>query len=101
MEIYKQVINDTDLVSITSFKELKLEFWKDYNKDELEKEIDEDAKFKLKVLKLLPDFDNLITIYEVKWNKPRKSFNLMEVEVIQNEFKKLYARRINAIMGDK
>lgn len=101
MEIYKQAINDTDLISIASFKELRFEFWKDDNKDVLEKEIDADTRLKLGVLDLLPAFDNLITIYEVKWNKPRKSFNLMEVEVIQNEFKKLYARRINAIMGDK
>lgn len=101
MEIYKQAINDADLISITSFKELRFEFWKDDNKDVLEKEIDADTRLKLGVLDLLPAFDNLITIYEVKWNKPRKSFNLMEVEVIQNEFKKLYARRINAIMGDK
>ena len=101
MEIYKQVINDVDLVSITSFKDLRLEFWKDYNKDELEKEIDEDAKFKLKVLKLLPDFDNLITIYEIKWNKSRKDFNIIEVDFIKNEFKKLYGRKINATMGEK
>jgi len=101
MEIYKQAINDTDLISITSFKDLKLEFWKDDNKDVLEKEIDADARLKLGVLELLPAFDNLITIYEIKWNKSRKNFNIMEVEVIKNEFKKQFAKRINAIMGDK
>ena len=101
MEIYKQVINDTDLVSITSFKELKLEFWKDDNKNILEKEIDADARLKLGVLELLPAFDNLLTIYEIKWNKSRKIFNIMEVDLIKNEFKKLYGRRMNAIMGEK
>ena len=101
MEIYKQVINDTDLVSLASFDELRFEFWKDDNKDTLEKETDADAKFKLKVLKLLPDFDNLITIYEIKWNKSRKDFNIIEVDFIKNEFKKLYGRKINATMGEK
>lgn len=101
MEKYKQVIKDTDLVSIASLNELRLEFWKDTNKEKLEKEIAADAKIKLGVLELLPDFDNLITIYEIKWNKSRKKFNIMEQDIITNEFKRMYGKRINAIMGDK
>ena len=100
MKIYKQSIQDTDLVSIASFKELRFDFYKGDNKKYLEKEIEEDNKLKKGILELLPDFDNIVTIYEIKWLKSRNDFNLFERETVTNEFKKLYAKKINMLMGD-
>ena len=65
------------------------------------REIDADKKLKLGVLDLLPDFDNLVTLYEIKWLKSRNDFNVIEQDIVTNEFKKLYAKRINKLMGDK
>ena len=101
MEIYKQVTKDTDVVNIASFQNLNFEFWKDENKKDLDIEIEADARLKLGVMELLPAFDNLITIYEIKWNKSRNDFNVMERDLVTNEFKKLYRKRIDKLMGEK
>ena len=101
MEIYKQVTKDTDIVNIASFQNLNFEFWKDENKKDLDIEIEADARLKLGVMELLPAFDNLITIYEIKWNKSRNDFNVMERDLVTNEFKKLYGKRIDKLMGEK
>ncbi|MBP3928469.1 MAG: hypothetical protein J6D47_02730 [Peptostreptococcaceae bacterium] len=101
MEIYKQVTKDTDVVNIASFQNLNFEFWKDENKKDLDREIEADARLKLGVMELLPVFDNLITIYEIKWNKSRNDFNVMERDLVTNEFKKLYGKRIDKLMGEK
>ena len=101
MEIYKQVTKDTDVVNIATFQNLNFEFWKDENKKDLDREIEADARLKLGVMELLPSFDNLITIYEIKWNKLRNDFNVMERDLVTNEFKKLYGNRINKLMGEK
>lgn len=100
MKIYKQSIQDTDLVSIASFKELRFDFYKGDNKKYLDEEIEEDNKLKKGIMELLPDFDNIVTIYEIKWLKSRNDFNLFERETVTNEFKKLYAKKINMLMGD-
>ena len=100
MIIYKQIIKDTDLVNIASFNELRFNFWKDDNKKYLEKEIEADTRLKISIMELLPDFDNLVTLYEIKWLKSRNDFNLLERETVTNEFKKLYAKKINTLMGD-
>ena len=101
MEIYKQVTKDTDVVNIASLENLNFEFWKDENKKDLDREIEADTRLKLGVMELLPAFDNLITIYEIKWNKSRNDFNVMERDLVTNEFKKLYGKRINKLMGEK
>ena len=101
MEIYKQVTKDTDVVNIASFQNLNFEFWKDENKKDLDREIEADTRLKLGVMELLPAFDNLITIYEIKWNKSRNDFNVMEGDLVTNEFKKLYGKRIDKLMGEK
>ena len=44
--------------------------------------------------------DYIVTIYEIKWLKSRNDFNLFERETVTNEFKKLYAKKINMLMGD-
>lgn len=101
MEIYKQVTKDTDVVNIASFQNLNFEFWKDENKKNLDKEIEADTRLKLGVMDLLPAFDNLIVIYELKWNKSRKDFNVMERDLVTKELKKLYGKRIDKLMGEK
>lgn len=101
METYKQVTKDTDVVNIASFQNLNFEFWKDENKKNLYREIEADARLKLGVMELLPAFDNLIVIYELKWNKSRNDFNVMERDLVTNEFKKLYGKRINKLTGEK
>ena len=101
MEIYKQVTKDTDVVNIASFQNLNFEFWKDENKKDLDREIEADTRLNLGVMELLPAFDNLITIYEIKWNKSRNDFNVMERDLVTNEFKKLYGKRINKLTGEK
>lgn len=101
MEIYKQVTKDTDVVNIATFQNLNFEFWKDENKKDLDREIEADTRLKLGVMELLPAFDNLITIYEIKWNKSRNDFNVMERDLVTNEFKKLYGKRIDKLMGEK
>ena len=101
MEIKKQVTKDIDVVNIATFQELNFSFWKDDNKKELEKEIEADTRIKAGIMDLLPDFDNLVTLYEIKWNKYRQDFNVIERDLITNEFKKLYAKRINKLMGEK
>lgn len=101
MKISKQVTKDTDIVNISNLDNLNFEFWKDENKKNLVREIEADKRLKLALLDLLPDFDNLISLYEIKWNKSRKDFNVMEQDTITNEFKKLYAKRIDRLMGDK
>ena len=101
MEIYKQVTKDTDVVNIATLENLNFEFWKDENKKDLDIEIEADARLKLGVMELLPAFDNLITIYEIKWNKSRNDFNVIERDLVTNEFKKLYGKRINKLLGEK
>ena len=101
MEIYKQVTKDIDVVNIASLQSLNFEFWKDENKKNLDREIEADTRLKLGVMELLPAFDNLITIYEMKWNKSRNDFNVMERDLVTNEFKKLYGKRIDKLMGEK
>ena len=101
MEIYKQVTKDTDVVNIATFQNLNFEFWKDENKKDLDREIEADTRLNLGVMELLPAFDNLITIYEIKWNKSRNDFNVMERDLVTNEFKKLYRKRIDKLMGEK
>ena len=101
MEIFKQVTKDTDIVNISNLDNLNFELWKYENKKNLIREIDADKKLKLGILDLLPDFDNLVTLYEIKWLKSRNDFNVIEQDIVTNEFKKLYAKRINKLMGDK
>ena len=99
MIICKQVIEDIDLVNIASFNELRFNFWKDDNKKYLDGEIEADNRLKISIMELLPDFDNLVTLYEIKWLKSRNDFNLLERDIVTNEFKKLYAKKINTLMG--
>ena len=101
MEISKQVAKDKDIVNISNLDNLNFELWKYENKKNLIREIDADKKLKLGILDLLPDFDNLVTLYEIKWLKSRNNFNIIEQDIVTNEFKKLYAKRINKLMGDK
>ena len=101
MEISKQVTKDKDIVNISNLDNLNFELWKYENKKNLIREIDADKKLKLGVLELLPNFDNLVTLYEIKWLKSRNDFNVIEQDIVTNEFKKLYAKRINKLMGDK
>ena len=101
MEISKQVTKDKDIVNISNLDNLNFELWKYENKKNLIREIDADKKLKLGILDLLPDFDNLVTLYEIKWLKSRNDFNVIEQDIVTNEFKKLYAKRINKLMGDK
>ena len=101
MGISKQVTKDKDIVNISNLDNLNFELWKYENKKNLIREIDADKKLKLGVLDLLPDFDNLVTLYEIKWLKSRNDFNVIEQDIVTNEFKKLYAKRINKLMGDK
>lgn len=101
MEIYKQVTKDTDVVNIATFQNLNFELWKDENKKDLDREIEADTRLNLGVMELLPAFDNLITIYEIKWNKSRNDFNVIERDLVTNEFKELYGKRINKLMGEK
>ena len=101
MEISKQVTKDKDIGNISNLDNLNFEFWKYENKKNLFREIDADKKLKLGILDLLPDFDNLVTLYEIKWLKSRNDFNVIEQDIVTNEFKKLYAKRINKLMGDK
>ena len=102
MEIYKQVTKDTDVVNIASFQNLNFEFWKDENKKDLDREIEADTRLNLGVMELLPAFDNLITIYEIKWNKSRNDFNVIERDLVIKEFHKLYGKKVNKLlMGEK
>ena len=101
MGISKQVTKDKDIVNISNLDNLNFELWKYENKKNLIREIDADKKLKLGILDLLPDFDNLVTLYEIKWLKSRNDFNVIEQDIVTNEFKKLYAKRINKLMGDK
>ena len=101
MGISKQVTRDKDIVNISNLDNLNFELWKYENKKNLIREIDADKKLKLGILDLLPDFDNLVTLYEIKWLKSRNNFNIIEQDIVTNEFKKLYAKRINKLMGDK
>ena len=101
MGISKQVTRDKDIVNISNLDNLNFELWKYENKKNLIREIDADKKLKLGILDLLPDFDNLVTLYEIKWLKSRNDFNVIEQDIVTNEFKKLYAKRINKLMGDK
>ena len=101
MGISKQVTKDKDIVNISNLDNLNFELWKYENKKNLIREIDADKKLKLGILDLLPDFDNLVTLYEIKWLKSRNNFNIIEQDIVTNEFKKLYAKRINKLMGDK
>ena len=101
MGISKQVTRDKDIVNISNLDNLNFELWKYENKKILIREIDADKKLKLGILDLLPDFDNLVTLYEIKWLKSRNDFNVIEQDIVTNEFKKLYAKRINKLMGDK
>ena len=101
MGISKQVTRDKDIVNISNLDNLNFELWKYENKKNLIREIDADKKIKLGILDLLPDFDNLVTLYEIKWLKSRNDFNVIEQDIVTNEFKKLYAKRINKLMGDK
>ena len=101
MEIYKQVTKDTDIVNIATLENLNFEFWKDENKKDLDNEIKADTRLNLGVMELLPAFDNLIVTYELKWNKSRNDFNVMERDLVTNEFKKLYGKRIDKLMGEK
>ena len=101
MGISKQVTKDKDIVNISNLDNLNFELWKYENKKNLIREIDADKKIKLGILDLLPDFDNLVTLYEIKWLKSRNDFNVIEQDIVTNEFKKLYAKRINKLMGDK
>ena len=101
MGISKQVTRDKDIVNISNLDNLNFELWKYENKKNLIREIDADKKLKLGILDLLPDFDNLVTLYEIKWLKSRNDFNIIEQDIVTNEFKKLYAKRINKLMGDK
>ena len=101
MEIYKQVTKDTDIVNIATLENLNFEFWKDENKKDLDNEIQADTRLNLGVMELLPAFDNLIVTYELKWNKSRNEFNVMERDLVTNEFKKLYGKRIDKLMGEK
>ena len=101
MGISKQVTKDKDIVNISNLDNLNFELWKYENKKNLIREIDADKKIKLGILDLLPDFDNLVTLYEIKWLKSRNDFNIIEQDIVTNEFKKLYAKRINKLMGDK
>ena len=101
MGISKQVTKDKDIVNISNLDNLNFELWKYENKKNLIREIDADKKLKLGILDLLPDFDNLVTLYEIKWLKSRNDFNIIEQDIVTNEFKKLYAKRINKLMGDK
>ena len=101
MEIRKQVTKDTDIVNIATLENLNFEFWKDENKKDLDNEIQADTRLNLSIMELLPAFDNLITIYEIKWNKSRNDFNVIEKDLVTNEFKKLYGKRIDKLMGEK
>ena len=101
MGISKQVTKEKDIVNISNLDNLNFELWKYENKKNLIREIDADKKLKLGILDLLPDFDNLVTLYEIKWLKSRNDFNVIEQDIVTNEFKKLYAKRINKLMGDK
>lgn len=101
MEIRKQVTKDTDVVNISTLGNLNFEFWKEENKRNLDKEIQADTRLNLGVMELLPAFDNLIVTYELKWNKSRKYFNVIERDLVTNEFKKLYGKRIDKLMGEK
>ena len=101
MGISKQVTKDKDIVNISNLDNLNFELWKYENKKNLIREIDADKKLKLGILDLLPDFDNLVTLYEIKWLKSRNDFNIIEQDIVTNKFKKLYAKRINKLMGDK
>ena len=101
MEIYKQVTKDTDIVNIATLENLNFEFWKDENKKDLDNEIKADTRLNLGVMELLPAFDNLIVTYELKWNKSRNDFNVMERDLVTDEFKKLYGKRIDKLMGEK
>ena len=95
----KQVIRDIKLVNIATFENLKFDFWKEDNKKELEREIQADKRLKLGVLQLMPDFNRLITKYEIEFNKPMSEFNVVDIAIIDNEFKRLYSKKINRIMG--
>ena len=101
MEIYKQVTKDTDIVNIATLENLNFEFWKDENKKDLDREIEADTRLKLGVMELLPALDKLIFRYELKWNKSRNDFNVMERDLVTDEFKKLYGKRIDKLMGEK
>lgn len=52
-------------------------------------------------MELLPALDKLIFRYELKWNKSRNDFNVMERDLVTDEFKKLYGKRIDKLMGEK
>lgn len=97
MEIYKQVTKDKDIVNISTLSNLKFEFWKDDNKKELEKEIQADINLSLKAMQLMPDFNNLITLYEIKWDKSMRDFNAMECEIITREFQRIYRHKIERL----
>ena len=102
MEVRKQVTKYTDVVNIATLENLNFEFWKDENKKDLDRLIEADARLKLGVMELLPDFDNLITIYEIKWNKLRNDFNVIERDLVIKEFHKLYGKKVNKLlMGEK
>ena len=101
MEVRKQVTKDVDIVNIATLENLNFEFWKYENKKDLDREIEADTRLNLGVMELLPVFDNLITIYELKWNKSRNDFNVIERDIVTNEFKKLYGKRIDKLMGEK
>ena len=101
MEIRKQVTKDMDIVNIASFQNLNVEFCKDENKKDLDREIEADTRLKLGVMELLPALDKLIFSYELKWNKSRNDFNVMERDLVTDEFKKLYGKRIAKLMGEK
>lgn len=100
-EIRKQVAKDEAVVNVATFQELRFNFWKNDNKKELEREIDADIRLKVNVMELLPAFDNLVTVYEIKWNKLRRDFNLIEREHVTSEFKKLYSEKIDKLMGEQ
>lgn len=101
MEIRKQVTKDMDIANIASFQNLNFEFLKDENKKYLDRELEADTRLKISVMELLPALDKLIFRYELKWNKSRNDFNVMERDLVTDEFKKLYGKRIDKLMGEK
>lgn len=94
MSYISQVTETKYIIKIACKDEINLNIVKPIYIKVINAEIENEKIFRKIVMDLMPEFEKLVTLYEIKWRKHKSQFTLLERDQVYKEFEEKHIDKL-------
>ena len=94
MSYISQVTETKYIIKIACKDEVNLNIVKPIYIKVIDSEIENEKIFRKIVMDIMPEFEKLVTLYEIKWKKHRSQFTLLERDQVSKEFEEKHIDKL-------